>query len=300
MPTRKKSAAAVNAAKKAVPAKKASKKAVPGKKAAPVKKAAAATREARIRVQSDFPKRTLEEAVAVAQAIEDTNAGSPIPPTDLAIALNISPGSSDWRVLSAAAFKYGLTKGTYQAERMSLTELGSRIVAPTSSEDRVAAMFEAATRPGTFSSMYTMFRTKKIPEATFLENIVVRDMGVPRQHAPDCASVFIENMKFAGVVRTAATGEWLGTEPIGGTRSEEDTATDEAQVLDEDESPHLPGTLPVTIEKPRRNAVFVGHGHNKKPLEQLEKILNEYKIPYKVAVEEANRGRPISSKVAES
>lgn len=132
---------------------------------------------------------------------------------------------------------------------MSLTELGSRIAAPTSSEDRAAAVFEAATRPGTFSSMYTMFRTKKIPEATFLENIVVRDMGVPRQHAPDCASVFIENMKFAGVVRTVATGEWLGTEPIAGTPSGEDTDTDEAPVLDKEESRHLPGTPPPTIEK---------------------------------------------------
>src|SRR5437870_8136992 len=44
-------------------------------------------------------------------------------------------------------------------------------------------------------------------------------------------------------------------------------------------------------------AIFVAHGKNKKPLEQLKKILDQFKIPYRVAVEEANLGRPISGKV---
>ena len=44
-------------------------------------------------------------------------------------------------------------------------------------------------------------------------------------------------------------------------------------------------------------AIFIAHGKNKKPLEQLKKILDQFKIPYRVAVEEANLGRPISGKV---
>lgn len=43
--------------------------------------------------------------------------------------------------------------------------------------------------------------------------------------------------------------------------------------------------------------IFIAHGKNKKPLEQLKKILDQFKIPYKVAIEEPNLGRPISSKV---
>lgn len=45
--------------------------------------------------------------------------------------------------------------------------------------------------------------------------------------------------------------------------------------------------------------LFVAHGKNQKPLEDLKKILNEFKIPYKVAIDEPNKGRPISGKVAE-
>jgi len=43
--------------------------------------------------------------------------------------------------------------------------------------------------------------------------------------------------------------------------------------------------------------IFIAHGKNKKPLEQLKKILDQFRIPYKVAVEEPNLGRPIGGKV---
>jgi predicted nucleotide-binding protein len=45
--------------------------------------------------------------------------------------------------------------------------------------------------------------------------------------------------------------------------------------------------------------IFVAHGKNKKPLEQLKRILDQFKIPYRVAVEEPNLGRPIGAKVKE-
>lgn len=47
-------------------------------------------------------------------------------------------------------------------------------------------------------------------------------------------------------------------------------------------------------------AIFVAHGKNKKPLEQLKRILDQFKIPYRVAVEEPNLGRPIGAKVRET
>jgi hypothetical protein len=59
-----------------------------------------------------------------------------------------------------------------------------------------------------------------------------------------------------------------------------------------------------TFEEPPNTqlgqAIFIAHGKNKKPLEQLKTILDQFKIPYKVAVDEPNLGRPISSKVRET
>ena len=45
--------------------------------------------------------------------------------------------------------------------------------------------------------------------------------------------------------------------------------------------------------------IFVAHGKNKKPFEQLKLILDQFRIPYKVATEEPNLGRPIGGKVKE-
>ena len=62
-----------------------------------------------------------------------------------------------------------------------------------------------------------------------------------------------------------------------------------------------PPTPPATPEKRKRpNKLFVGHGRNKKPLEQLTKILRDLGIPYLVAEDEANVGRPISQKVRDT
>lgn len=47
-------------------------------------------------------------------------------------------------------------------------------------------------------------------------------------------------------------------------------------------------------------AIFIAHGKNKKPMEQLKSILDKFKVPYRVATDEPNLGRPISTKVRET
>jgi predicted nucleotide-binding protein len=52
-----------------------------------------------------------------------------------------------------------------------------------------------------------------------------------------------------------------------------------------------------TPPSPKGKAIFIGHGKNKKPLEQLRVILDQFKVQYKVVMDEPNLGRPISEKV---
>lgn len=52
-------------------------------------------------------------------------------------------------------------------------------------------------------------------------------------------------------------------------------------------------------KKPSGQGIFIAHGKNKKPLDQLKKILEQFRIPYKIATEEPNLGRPISGKIRE-
>jgi len=55
-----------------------------------------------------------------------------------------------------------------------------------------------------------------------------------------------------------------------------------------------------TGRKKLGQAIFIAHGKEKKPLDQLKSILNEFKVPYRVCVDEPNLGRPISDKVRET
>lgn len=70
------------------------------------------------------------------------------------------------------------------------------------------------------------------------------------------------------------------------------SAPDPAETPKKDEVP-----LSQTDMSRTGQGIFIAHGKNKKPLEQLKKILDQFKIPYKIAVDEPNLGRPISGKV---
>ena len=79
---------------------------------------------------------------------------------------------------------------------------------------------------------------------------------------------------------------------------------DEEEEVDEDEAAVAeaePPAPPPDLERKRRpNRMFIGHGKNKKPLEQLKGMLDQVGIPYSVAEHAANLGRPIPTKVRET
>jgi predicted nucleotide-binding protein len=256
---------------------------------------------------SEFPKHSLKAALRVPFALEEKNSGNPMPPTDVAIAIDKSPGSSDFRMLLSSSIKYGLSNGSYNQSKVALTDLARDIVAPTSDEARDRSLFAAAFAPPLFRNIFSSYKGKKVPDMQFFQNALVRDFGVSRDQAPRCAAVFFENVEFLGLVRQATTGKWLASEPAGVTTREEPDAATRAEpdaavagLSEERPSPAQTRSEVAPPVPPAKNAIFLGHGKNKVPLQQLEKFLSEYKIPYRVVIDEPNKGRPISQKVAES
>jgi hypothetical protein len=254
-----------------------------------------------------FPRNTLEDALKVASAIEDANAGQPYPPTDLAITLGRSPGSSAFAIALSSSLKYGLTTGNYKSSRVEMTSLGQRITAPTSSDERAQSLVEAALKPATFSAAYEYLKSKKLPDAQHLSNMFHREFGIPKDLTESCAEIFRANLQFVGLLRQASTGLWVSADASNPSTS---TIEDDLIVDDDDgsseiepisEVPVEPPTVRPEPEKPKRpKAIFIGHGPNKAPVMQLTKILDEYALPYKLAEYEPNAGRPISQKVADT
>lgn len=81
-------------------------------------------------------------------------------------------------------------------------------------------------------------------------------------------------------------------------------ATPADVVVDENDEPPAKIDPPSSLDAGHKDhdlgrGIFIAHGKNKKPLEQLKKILEQFHIPYKVAIDEPNLGRPISGKIRE-
>jgi predicted nucleotide-binding protein len=252
---------------------------------------------------SEFPKHSLKAALRIAFALEEKNSGNPMPPTEIAIAIDKSPGSSDFRVLLSSSIKYGLSTGSYNQAKVALTTLARDIVAPTSEEAKNRALFQSAFTPVLFKSIFGAYKGKKVPDMQFFQNALARDFGVSRDQAARCAAIFYDNAEFLGLVRQATTGKWLASEPVGGAPQEEPTSDasgggESGRRYPEAEQPARPEPS-ASAAAPAKNAIFLGHGKNTIPLQQLEKFLSEYGIPKRVAVDEANKGRPISQKVAD-
>jgi predicted nucleotide-binding protein len=73
-----------------------------------------------------------------------------------------------------------------------------------------------------------------------------------------------------------------------------------ATVAEIPEPAATPEAIPTSpLRKTTGQGIFIAHGKSKKPLEQLKKVLEQFRIPYKIATEEPNLGRPISAKVRE-
>jgi len=91
-----------------------------------------------------FPKNTLEDAIAIPKAIEEKNAGNPMPAPDLAKAVGFKQ-ANDWRFLDLlrSANQYGLVTGTGAAAAIHLAKFGQDIVAPSSPSERTKALLAA-------------------------------------------------------------------------------------------------------------------------------------------------------------
>lgn len=223
----------------------------------------------------------------------------------------MSPGSSDFRILLSSSIKYGLTSGSYNQERISLEDRGRNIVEPRDAEDEHHSLVQAALNPPTFSAVYKYFRGKKLPDELFFQNTLAREFNVPREHAAKCASVFIKNMDYVGLIRTANTGRWLSTEALppslaAGDKRGEDENGDASSTRDATQNagePAPPLAASVLAAEVGRSGdaklarVFITHGKNKAFIGPIKDLLSFGQLEAVVSVERGSVAQPIPDKV---
>jgi len=247
-----------------------------------------------------YPGIAITEAIEIPQGIRDHNAGRPMNRILLAKALNWSPASSDFRDLITASSKYGFTKGNYNSETIELTELGEQLTKPRSETEKLDAMRKGFRSIPLFEQLLTHYDNNKLPSADFLKNTIEREpFNVTPEWSAEAADIFITNGKAVGFIRDISGSPWVVIEagPPAAEVSKAITEVEKERVPPTETIEKKPVTPPEIPPVPTTLQFFIGHGKDKEALEQLKQILNQLGIPYVVAQEEPNVGRPISEKV---
>ena len=248
--------------------------------------------------QSKIPKMTLAEALLLPQGLNDNFAGKPTAPHQLAMAVDISPTSSNWQDICGASIAYGLTLGGYNASTISLTELGARIVAPTVEGDDVIAKAEASLKPEIARQFFGHYNKAKFPQDKIAKNVLAQ-MGVPAERLDAVLETLKQNGQLVGIIHQTKTGPFvaidtpkpteevpLPSEPIKGS---------DVEVAGEGETP-----AEVSQTQTRLNQrVFITHGKNKDIVSQLKDLLTFGKFIPVVAEEHETPSKPVPDRVLE-
>jgi predicted nucleotide-binding protein len=197
-----------------------------------------------------------------------------------------------------------LTEGGSNATQISLKEIGKRIVAPMVEGDDIAARAQAVLQPRILREFFEKYNRAKFPKDEIAKNVLF-ELGVPKERSDRALEILKENGSYAGIIQQMKTGPFVAIDnPV---QSSENTEETEVSYVTEEDNLHIENSTAAQTPlfpaaKPtggKTKQLFVAHGKNHKPLNDLKKILDQFKIPYKVAIDEPNRGRPISGKVAE-
>lgn len=166
----------------------------------------------RTRTIRNFPASTFEEPLAFARDVLEYGSGQPVRRVSLFDHLERSSESGASRQLITNASKYGLIKGSYQAEMLELTPDGQKAADDQiQPRERVRARVQLAimgVEP--FKGLYERFKTLKLPAKAALID-AIREFGVTNDASEEAVDTFIVNLRFTGLLQTLSGADRIIT-----------------------------------------------------------------------------------------
>jgi predicted nucleotide-binding protein len=261
--------------------------------------------------QADIPGLSLEKALKVASAIGDNYGYKPSSPLSVAKALDVAPTTGSFKMLTGASIAYGLTSGGYNAENISVTPLGLRIVRPTSEGDDLAAKREAVLKPRIIREFLTKYDRAPVPKDTIGQNVLM-EMGVPQERTGEVLRLILDSAESVGFLQTIKDRKYveLGDTNVPIEVAEEGEEEDRDPVTAEPARAALSAAQPAAaISKPvllattatdaKARKVFITHGKNKAFIDPIKKLLTFGELEAVVADERQTVSQPVPEKVME-
>ena len=250
----------------------------------------------RTRMVRPYPIHTLEDALSVAAAIQESNAGLPFDRVLLARSLGTTPASSGFTMKLNSSAKYGLTQGGYNDERISLTGRGEAIVAPKGDDELRKALLQAATQPDLFGQFYRMLDGKRLPEDTYAQNVLQRELGVRPDLTGECLEIIKSNGLYVGILTEYSDGPHVDL-------TESTVPVLQAEVATREAAPHAPADAYARVASghgaPPGGRVFLGHSGESEALQLVKATLDEFGIPYGTAEAETGDAQPVPVQILE-
>ncbi len=261
------------------------------------------------RSSTKYPKFSLIESLEIAKAIIDNNAGQPYDRLSLAESLRQSPGSSKFRMLITASSKFGLTTGSYNASKISLTPLASSIFKPKSDAEKQGALKKALFNVDFYEKVFNMYNKNKIPAKKHFKNILEREFGIPQDVTEQCYNLIMQNAKELNIVHKISGSSYINLELLG---NQEVAEKEVIETIEEENNEVIEGKIEsaeieeskikniiseVDVKKISKPKVFIAHSKNKKILEQIKQILEFGQFEPVIAEEVESSAIPIPKKI---
>lgn len=209
------------------------------------------------------------------------------------------------------------TKGGANADSFELTDLGRGATGGIAEEEMIAKR-QAVMNIAPFRIFLEAHDGKRVPAPTAMKAFLVAKAAVPDSRAEECVEKILENARDIGLIRNIKGADYIelagsfnSSSPANNNPNIDTESDDNGEVdFQGDFTPietvnsigasaagngHKPDSA--SMGAPAKK-VFIAHGKNRKPLEQLKAILDKFGVKYAIAVDEPHAGRPISAKVA--
>ena len=254
----------------------------------------------RTRIVRPYPVNTLQDALAVAVAIQEATSGLPCGRVDLARAMGTTPASSGFTTRLNSSVKYGLTEGGYNDDVVKMARRGEAIVAPRDAAERQQSLYHAALAPDVFRGFYEMLDGKQLPEDEFARNMIRRELEIRPELAAECLAIAKANGVLSGIIaeRTGTLYVDLGRREGGRSAQSGEPAT---AIGKPHPSPAEPSVAVQPPSEPGTGRIFVAHVRAADVASAIGSLLQGFGIPCELA-EQPNGGdghSPVPAAVAE-
>lgn len=166
---------------------------------------------------ADLPRKTLQDALKVAQVIKDEYAGQLATWEDIAKGMSFSPTNPNNKYFLWAATAYGIIEKD-QNEQYRLTEIGRKILAPTYEGERREGIIKAIAKPAILGRFFSDYGASLLPSGEIFRNVLEQKYGIPSNRIDETIQLILDNARYADLLEEQSGGRYRlrsGNEGVG-------------------------------------------------------------------------------------